>query len=55
MKQVTKKWKLLNPLKHSGYYMYLIHSLMELSTSWKAANCAATQELHNILWNPKVH
>jgi hypothetical protein len=30
-------------------------SLMELSPSWEAANCAATQELPGILWNPKVH
>jgi hypothetical protein len=28
---------------------------MELSPSWKAANCAVTQELPSILWNPKVH
>jgi hypothetical protein len=28
---------------------------MELGPSWEAANCAATQELPNILWNPKVH
>jgi hypothetical protein len=28
---------------------------MELSTSWEAANCAATQEILSILWNPKVH
>jgi hypothetical protein len=27
---------------------------MELKT-WGAASCAATQELPNILWNPKVH
>jgi hypothetical protein len=31
------------------------HSLMELSTSSEAANCAATQEPPSILWNPKVH
>jgi hypothetical protein len=31
------------------------HSLMELSPSWGATNCAATQELPNILWNLKVH
>jgi hypothetical protein len=31
--------------------MYLV---TELSSSWDAANCAATQELSNILWNPKV-
>jgi hypothetical protein len=31
------------------------HSLMELSPSWEAANCAPTQELPSILWNPKAH
>jgi hypothetical protein len=28
---------------------------MELSPSWEAASCAATQEFPSILWNPKVH
>jgi hypothetical protein len=28
---------------------------MELSPSWEAAHCAATQEILSILWNPKVH
>jgi hypothetical protein len=28
---------------------------MELSPSWEATSCAATQELPSILWNPKVH
>jgi hypothetical protein len=28
---------------------------MELSPSWEAVNCAATQEILSILWNPKVH
>jgi hypothetical protein len=28
---------------------------MELSPSWEAANCAATQEILSNLWNPKVH
>jgi hypothetical protein len=28
---------------------------MDMSPSWEAANCAATQELPNIWWNPKVH
>jgi hypothetical protein len=32
-----------------------IHSLTELSPSWEAANCAATQELPSVLWNPKVY
>jgi hypothetical protein len=27
---------------------------MELSPSWEAADCAATQEFPGILWNPKV-
>jgi hypothetical protein len=33
----------------------LTHSLMELNPSSEAANCAATQELPSILWNPTVH
>jgi hypothetical protein len=28
---------------------------MELRLSCEAANCAATQKLPSILWNPKVH
>jgi hypothetical protein len=32
-----------------------IHTLMELSPSWEAANCAGTEKLPYILWNPKVH
>jgi hypothetical protein len=31
------------------------HSLMELSPSLEAVNCAITQELPSILWNRKVH
>jgi hypothetical protein len=30
-------------------------SIIELRPSWEVANCAATQELPSILWNPKVH
>jgi hypothetical protein len=32
----------------------LTYLLMELSPSSQAANCAATEELTSILWNPKV-
>jgi hypothetical protein len=32
-----------------------ITNFMKLSPSWEIASCAATQELPNILWNPKVH
>jgi hypothetical protein len=28
---------------------------MKLSPSCEAADCAATQELPSVLWNPKVH
>jgi hypothetical protein len=35
---------------HTATSTYL---LTELSPSWGAANCAATQELPSILWNPK--
>jgi hypothetical protein len=38
-------------VRFRSYYAYL---LTELSPSWEAANCAATQELPSILWNPKV-
>jgi hypothetical protein len=30
-------------------------ALTELSPSWDAANCVATQEIPNTSWNPKVH
>jgi hypothetical protein len=33
----------------------LTHSLMELSPSWEAANCAAIQKLSSVLWNPKAN
>jgi hypothetical protein len=41
----------------SSYYKMLdkLPNIMELSPSWEAASCAATQELPSILWNLKVH
>jgi hypothetical protein len=32
-----------------------VTNFMELSPSYVAASCAATEELPKILWNPKVH
>jgi hypothetical protein len=46
---------LYNILIEFGVPMKLIHSLMELSLSSEAVNCAATQELPSILWNLKAH
>jgi hypothetical protein len=40
------------------FYLFihsLTHSLIELSHSWEAVNCAATQEFPSVLWNPKVY
>jgi hypothetical protein len=37
------------------YINNLTYLHTELSPSWEAANCAATQELPSILWNPKFH
>jgi hypothetical protein len=36
-------------------YMQFTYLVTELSPSWEADSCAATQELPSILWNPKVH
>jgi hypothetical protein len=33
----------------------IVYLFMELSPSWEATNCAATQEFPSILWNLKVH
>jgi hypothetical protein len=38
-----------NSMKHTPL------NFMELRPSSEAASCAATQQLPNILWNPKVH
>jgi hypothetical protein len=33
----------------------ILTNFLELSPSWEATRCAATQEITNILWNPTVH
>jgi hypothetical protein len=43
----------LSQLLFIVHITYLL--LTELSRSWEAASCAATQELPSILWNPKFH
>jgi hypothetical protein len=49
---------LLN-LQTEGVPMFLLSTLiinfMEVSPSWEASSCVATQQLTSILWNPKVH
>jgi hypothetical protein len=42
-------------LKFSNWSCLFIYLLTELSPSWEADNCGATQELPSILWNPEVH
>jgi hypothetical protein len=42
----------------ASFFFWCTYNLLttkELSPSWEGTNCAATQELPNILWNPKVH
>jgi hypothetical protein len=40
---------------NSNSFHIELTNFMELSCSWEAASSAATQELLNILWNPKVY
>jgi hypothetical protein len=44
---VCSKWTQSHPTPRN--------SLMELSPSREAANCAATRELPSSLWNPEIH
>jgi hypothetical protein len=41
--------------KDDVIHVLAITNSMRLSPSLEAVSCAATQELPNILWNPKVH
>jgi hypothetical protein len=53
-----KRSKLFVPdtsIKSFWAKLLLTYLHMELSPSWEAANCAATQELLSILRKPKVH
>jgi hypothetical protein len=34
---------------------FWVTNSIELTPSWEATNCVATQELSSNLWNPKVH
>jgi hypothetical protein len=43
------------PLRRRRPKGRLTYLLTELSPSWEAANCTASQELPSSLWNPKVH
>jgi hypothetical protein len=36
-------------------HSYIVTNFIELSPSWEPASCAATQEVPNILWNPKIN
>jgi hypothetical protein len=40
---------------HLDFTLYQITNIMELSTSWEANSCSATQEILSILWKLKVH
>jgi hypothetical protein len=51
----TASWSHNLPFIFLNKESRLTHSLMELSPSRETVNCAATQELPSILWNPKVH
>jgi hypothetical protein len=52
--RVALMWYMQKEHKYMNRKSYLTNSL-ELSPSWEAASCAATEEFPKILWNPKVH
>jgi hypothetical protein len=41
-------------IRQAEMQLIITFSLTELSPSWGAANCSATQKLRSILWNPKI-
>jgi hypothetical protein len=47
-------WALYNAALYFQKSTYITNSI-ELSWSWEAASCAATEEFPNILRNPMVH
>jgi hypothetical protein len=58
----TLQWRILHRRKTQFLCNFFrqnvsveVPSLTELSSSWEATNCVATQELPSILWNPKFH
>jgi hypothetical protein len=48
-------WNLLSNIPLFFRHTESSFNFMELSPSWEAANCAATQEIPKILFNQKVH
>jgi hypothetical protein len=54
VRKPTGKLKFSFTLPNPSTYRSELTNSMELSPSWEAANCAATQEIPSILWNPKV-
>jgi hypothetical protein len=50
-----RSYRDISHVRRRKFFRFIYHSLTELSPSWEAVNCAATQELPSTLWNPKVH
>jgi hypothetical protein len=53
---IEGEWSASRPVVCCGAVEEIeLTNFMELSPSWEAASCAATQEFPSILWNLKVH
>jgi hypothetical protein len=53
--EVNQSWSFsyyIPPKCHYASASLQLNNYMELSPSWETASCPATQEIHNILWNP---